>query len=178
MALLGLHECLYKEISCTPWLTLITGIPIRKGSRKIRVFMRIFPTRKDLLHQETNVSSMLTIKAPKPSDTKVHIIYPISGTLELWKFFNLTFRGYLAGTTLVLSARFSLFLFHSFCLEHVRTMWLTNDFWHHQLAPFYGNENNNNHITTSQTKSSMVLIRSMTTNNHTGEEPCTTALER
>ena len=119
-----------------------------------------------------------TIKAPKPSDTKVHIIYPISGTLELWKFFNLTFRGYLADTTLVLSARFSLFLFRRFCLEHVRTMWLTNDFWHHQLAPFYGNENNNNHITTSQTKSSMVLIRSMTTNNHTGEEPCTTALER
>ena len=166
------------EIPYVPRPNPIKGIPTKKGSRKICVLMRIFSTRKDHFLQETNVSSMLTIKAPKPSDTKVHIIYPISGTLELWKFFNLTFRGYLADTTVVLSARFSLFLFRRFCLEHVRTMWLTNDFWHHQLALFCGNENNNNHITTSQTKTSMVLIRSMTTNNHTVEEPCTTALER
>ena len=47
-----------------------------------------------------------TIKAPKPSQNKVRIIYPNFNTLELWKFFNLTFRGYLAGTTPVLSARF------------------------------------------------------------------------
>ena len=40
------------------------------------------------------------------------------------------------------------------------------------------NENNNSHITTSQTKICMVLTHSMTTNNHTGEEPRTNALAR
>jgi len=30
MSLLDPHEYLYKEISCTPQLTLIKGIPIRK----------------------------------------------------------------------------------------------------------------------------------------------------
>ena len=44
-----------------------------------------------------------TIKTPKPSQTKVRIISPNSGTLELWKFSNLTFRESLAGTTPVLS---------------------------------------------------------------------------
>ena len=47
MALLGLHECVYKEISYAPRLTLIERIPTKKGSRKIHVLMRIFPTRKD-----------------------------------------------------------------------------------------------------------------------------------
>ena len=98
---------------------------------------------------------------------------------ELWKFFNLTFEGYLTGIILVLSVRSSLFLFHRFCLEHVRIMRLTNNFWHHQLASFMGKkENSNSHITTSQTKICMILTCSMTTNNHTGKEPCNTALAR
>ena len=42
-------------------------------------------------------------KNPKPLEIKVRIIYPNSGSLELWKFANLTFGGYLAGTTPVLS---------------------------------------------------------------------------
>ena len=41
---------------------------------------------------------------------------------------NLAFGGYLAGTTPILSIGFSLFLFHRFCLEHVRTVQLTDDF--------------------------------------------------
>ena len=73
------------------------------------------------------------IKTSKLSQTKVRIIYLSSVILELWKFFNLTFRGYLAGTTPVLSTRSSLFLFCRFCLEYVRTVRLTDDFWHHQL---------------------------------------------
>ena len=121
----------------------------------------------------------VAIKTPRPSQTKVCIIYPNSSTLELWKFSNLTFKGYLTGIILVLSVRSSLFLFHRFCLEHVRIMRLTNNFWHHQLASFMGKkENSNSHITTSQTKICMILTCSMTTNNHTGEEPCTTALAR
>ena len=59
MTLLDPHRYLYKEISCTPRLTLIEGIPIRKGSHQLRVFMKIFPTRKDPLCQETNASSTL-----------------------------------------------------------------------------------------------------------------------
>ena len=49
MAYLDLHEYLYKEMSCTPQLTLIKGTLIRKGSRKICKLMRIFPTRKEPL---------------------------------------------------------------------------------------------------------------------------------
>ena len=84
-----------------------------------------------------------TIKTPKPSQIKVRIYYPNSGTLELWEFSNLTFGGYLAGTTLVLSVRFSFSLLHRFCLEHVRTERLIDDFWHHQLALSVGNHSNN-----------------------------------
>ena len=85
----------------------------------------------------------------------------------------------MADTKLVLSARSSLFLFRRFHLEHVKIVWLTDDFWHHQLAPSMGKyENSNSHITTSQTKSCMVLTHSMATNNHTEEEPRTIALER
>ena len=36
VALLGLHVCIYKEISCTPRLVLIKKTPKRKGFRKIR----------------------------------------------------------------------------------------------------------------------------------------------
>ena len=35
MALLGLHVCIYKEISCAPRLVLIKKTPTRKGFRKI-----------------------------------------------------------------------------------------------------------------------------------------------
>ena len=59
VACLGLHEYLCKEIPCIVRLILIKGISTRKGSRKMCVLKRIFPTRKDLLRQETNVSSTL-----------------------------------------------------------------------------------------------------------------------
>ena len=77
-----------------------------------------FPTRKCLLRQET-----------KASEIKVCIIYPNSSTLELWKFSNLTFGGYLPCTTLVLSVKSSSSsLLCKFYLEHVGTVWLTERF--------------------------------------------------
>ena len=79
-----------------------------------------------------------TIKKPKPSKIKVHIIYPNSDTIELWKFSNLTFGGYLAGTAPMPSVRSSSSLLCRFCLEHARTVQHTDSFWHHQLAPFMG----------------------------------------
>ena len=79
-----------------------------------------------------------TIKTPKPSQTKVRIIYPSSGTLEWWTFSNLTFGGYLAGITPILSVRFSSSLLRRSCLKHVSTVQLTNNFRHHQLAPSVG----------------------------------------
>ena len=131
MALLSLHEYVCKEKSCAPRLTLIERISTRKGSRKIRVLMRIFPTRKDPLCQKKRCQLYTTIKTPKPLQTKVRIIYPSSSTLELWKFSNLTFGRYLVGTTPILSTRSSLFMFRRCCLEHLRTVQFTDDFWHH-----------------------------------------------
>jgi len=78
-----------------------------------------------------------TIKNSKPSKIKVCIIYLSFGTLDLWKFSNLTFGGYLACIILVPSVRSS-YLSRRFCPEHARTVQLTDDFWHHQLAPFVG----------------------------------------
>ena len=81
--------------------------------------------RRSILHYYKN---------PKPSENKVHIIYLSAGTLELWKFSNLTFGGSLASTTLVLSVRFSSSLLCRFCLEHVKTVQLTDNFQHHQCG--------------------------------------------
>ena len=66
-------------------------------------------------------------KNPKPSEIKVCTIYPSSSTLGLWKFSNLTFEGYLASTTSVLSMRSSSLLCKS-CLGHMRTVRFTVDF--------------------------------------------------
>ena len=164
----------YKKTSCSPWLTLIKGILTRKGSHKIRVLMIDLPYKKRPSMPRNRCQPYTTIKTPKSLQTKVHIISPNSGTLELWKFSNLTFRVYLAATTPILSTRSSLFLFRMCCLENVRTMRLTDDFRHFQLAPSEG-KSFVSRTTASQTKSCMVLTRSMaTTNNNQGDEPRTT----
>ena len=86
VALLDPHGYLYKEISCTPRLTLIKRVPTRRGSRKIRVLMSLpYKERPSLPRNKCQLYA--TIKTPKPSQTKVRIIYPSSGTLEWWKFF-------------------------------------------------------------------------------------------
>ena len=54
-------------------------------------------------------------KNPKPSKNKVRIIYLSSGILELWKISNLTFRRFLASTTLVLFVEF--FFFFLFVMQ-------------------------------------------------------------
>ena len=41
---------------------------------------------------------------------------------------NLTFGGYLADTTLILSVRSSLFVLYKCCYERARTVWLTDNF--------------------------------------------------
>ena len=127
MALLGLHACVYKETSCALRLTLIKRIPIRKGFLRIHALMRIFSAKKRMstLHYYKN------LKALTNRDTHN---FSSSGTLELWKFSNLTFGGYLADTTLVLSTRSSLLLFCKCCLEHVRIVWLTDNFRHYHVV--------------------------------------------
>ena len=58
-------------------------------------------------------------------------------------------------------------------------VWLTDDFRHHWLVPSVRNLRFVSHIITSQTKSCMVLTRSMaTTTNNQRDEPRPTALER
>ena len=59
MVLLGLHACVYEEISCALRLTLIKKTPTRKGFRKIRELKKFSPTRKDLLSQAVDVNPML-----------------------------------------------------------------------------------------------------------------------
>ena len=82
VALLGLYEYLCKEISCTPQLTLVKRIPIRKGSRKIYALMRIFLTRKKPSPPKNERQLYVTLKTPKPFQTEVRIIYPSSSTWE------------------------------------------------------------------------------------------------
>ena len=84
VALLGLHKYLCNEIFCTPRLTLVKGIPIRKESCKIYTLMRIFPTRKKPSPPKNKKYQLYaTIKTPKPLQIEVRIIYPNSDTLEL-----------------------------------------------------------------------------------------------
>ena len=83
----------------------------------------------------------------------------------------------MAGTTPVLSTRSFLFLFRR--LSRAREDHVAHwQFLALSVGTIYGKENSGNHITISQTKSFMELTRLMATNNHTGEEPCTIALER
>ena len=47
------------EITCIPWLTLISKILAGKGSRNIQTFIMIFPVRKHLPTQETGIGFTL-----------------------------------------------------------------------------------------------------------------------
>ena len=109
---------MYKEISCAlcPMLN-------KKDSYKERItkniLMRI-PIWKGLLSQGKRGQPFSTIKAPIPSLTNVRIIYLLWHS-RLVRNSNLTFRGYLAGTTPVLSVKSS-FLLCRCCFEHVWTV--------------------------------------------------------
>ena len=102
----------------------------------------------------------------------------------LWHFrvvrsFNLTFEGYLAGTTPMLSVRSSLFALN--VLFRAReAVWITVDFSASLVGAICGNTLwFVSHIIASRTKSYMVLTRSIaTTNNVQGDKPWPTALER
>ena len=179
MALLGPHEWTCKKTSCAPWLTLIKGIPTRKGSRKMRALMKIFPTRKSPLCQWINVNPTY-YKNPKTLTNQGMHNFPSSDTLELWrKFSNLTFGGSLPNNDTSTLLRSSFSVLCKCYLEHVRTVWLIDDFWHHQLVPSMGNRWLVSHTIASQTKSCMVLTCLMaTTNNVQGDEPRITTLKR
>ena len=75
MALLGLYEWVYKETSYAPRLTLIKRIPKKRILQDTRI-------NKDECQLYT------TIKTPKPSQTKVHIIFPNSDTKRICLFLN------------------------------------------------------------------------------------------
>ena len=85
-------------------------ILIWRGFWKIRALMEIYSYKEKTCCARIGVWFYTTIKAPIPSLIKVCKIQPSSGTLELWQSSNLTFRGYLIGTTPMLFVRFSLFV--------------------------------------------------------------------
>ena len=66
----------------------------------------------------------------------------------------------MAGTTPVLFVRlFSFSVLYRFCLEYMRTVQLTDDFWHYQLAQSVGNSRLEvSHTTAFRTKSCMVHL--------------------
>ena len=123
ITLLGLHVCVYKEISCAPRLErLLHG----KGFEKY--------AHKDSYKEKTSTSRkrcqpFIIIKTSIPSLTKIRIIHPSSRTLEWWEVLTWPSKGiWWADTTSVLSARSSLFVLCRCCFKYVRTMWLTVDF--------------------------------------------------
>ena len=127
--------------------------------------------RRSILHYYKN---------PKPLENKVHIIYLSSGTLKLWKFFNLTFGRSLVGTTPILSIGFFFFFFVvqilSMAREDRAAYWR---FSASSVGTVCGKEHSRSHTTTSWTKSCMVLTRLMANNNNNNrDEPRTTTLER
>ena len=77
------------------------------------------PILKDFQAKEREVD-FSTIKATILSLAKVCIIYPLWHS-RVVRNSNLTFGGYLAGATLVLFARSSLFML-CWCFEYVRTV--------------------------------------------------------
>ena len=99
--------------------------------------MRIFTTRKYLLRQEKR-SALHYYKNPKTLINQGTRNFP-----QLWHSIvieilsNLIFGGYLAGTTPILSIRSLVFLLRRFYQERVRTMWLTDHFWHYHTRLDY-----------------------------------------
>ena len=71
---------------------------------------------------------------------------------------NLTFGGYLAGITLVLSVRSSLFVLCRYCFEHIRTVWLTVDFSASSVGAVCGKLWLVSHTITSRIKSWWYLL--------------------
>ena len=89
---------------------------------------------------------------------------------------NLTFGASLASTPSVLSISTSPFSLQVPPIIACVDNRLTNDFVHHQLAPFIGNRVTS-HITASKTKSCMIQMQSMATINLETRNP-PNALER
>ena len=152
-------------------------IPTRERSLKIRTLMRIFSIRKDLLRKKRKLA-LHYYKNPKILRKKVRIIYPNSGTLELWQDLTWPSEG-IWPIPRWCSLLGLFFLLCRYRYECVRTMWLTDDFLASLVGAVCGKLWLVSHTNASRTKSCMVLTRSMTTtNNVQGDEPCTTALER
>ena len=89
------------------------------------------------------------------------MIDPSSGTLELWKYSNLTFGGYLASTTPMSSVKSFLFVLQVLlraCKDYVAHWWFFGIISWRRL---WEKTATCNHITASRTKSCMVLTHLM-----------------
>ena len=77
-----------------------------------------------------------TIKAPRPSLTKVRIIYPSFGTLELWKVLTWLFEGIWPAPHQCSLWGLLFFVLCRYCFELVGTVWLTVDFLTSSIGVF------------------------------------------
>ena len=121
-------------MSCPSRLGLFKRIPIRKRGQP-----------------------STTIKAPIPSQIEVRIIYPSLALYSCENSSNLTFGGYSASTTPILSARSSFFIVQTLfrvCKCHMAHWWylrlhqviLTKGTSLEQLAQFLNEDNNYLHF--------------------------------
>ena len=85
------------------------------------------PIRKRLLNQGRDVNPLLLEKPQNPHNQGMHNL-PQFWHSRVVKSSNLTYGGYLANITPVLSVRFSLFVLCKYCFKHVRTVWFTVNF--------------------------------------------------
>ena len=86
-----------------------------------------FPYKETPSYARNGGRFYITIKTPKtPIDQGTHNL-PQLWHSRVVRSFNLIFRGYLAGTTPVLSVRSSLFVLCRYYFENVRIVWLIGD---------------------------------------------------
>ena len=122
----------YKEVPCAPRPMMNNKYSYKERIPK-NMFMRI-PIWKKLLSQEKRSQPLSTIKTTIISLTKVRIIYLLWHS-RVVRNSNLTFGGYLAGTTPVLSVRSSLFVFVQVLFrvreDRVTYWWFFGISWRH-----------------------------------------------
>ena len=111
--LLGLHACVYKEISCAPRLERLL-----QGNGSVKYAYKDYYKEKTSKPRKRCQPST-SIKAPILSITKICIIHTSFGTLELWEVLTWHSEG-IWSAPYRCSLLGLLFLLCRYCFEHVR----------------------------------------------------------
>ena len=134
VALLGLHVCIYKEISCTPLLVLIKRLLQGKDFEKY--------AHEDSYKEKNSTprkrgQPFTTIKSSNTLTNQSTHNWPRSSTLELWEVLTWPSEGIWPAPHRC-SLRGLLLLLCRCCFGCARTVWLASIFSAYQLAPSVG----------------------------------------